>query len=446
MSFGSAVVITALPAERQAVLQHVENVSARTHPSGTIYDVGTFAGAGGNLDVAVAEIGAGNVGAAAHVERAIAFFDPDLLLFVGVAGGIKDLRLGDVLVASKVYGYEGGKEGRRFLARPEAYPLAHRLEQRARRVIAEGVWRHRIGSEDGGGPEAKLGPLAAGEVLLSSTDSGLFHFIQETLNDTLAIDMEGRGFFVGAHLNDSRPAAIVRGISDLIDDKSSNSDEHWQPVAAGNAAAMAFELLSQLSGAASPLDDGSAEAMSAITDRMMDAYYLNLPRLLSDPSALGLISESIEDLKGVGSWQELDWQMALRLRHLCEKSIEAWPGKALALEVALAEKAVGARVTFDGQFRTRNWRKFNPAIDLTGDLETDPHIYCDVGPTRVFFPIDPAWATTSTAQVVFNRGSISLSVVALLRDLSENGGLASPYVLAPPAAGRENTALLFGEP
>jgi len=70
-------------------------------------------------------------------------------------------------------------------------------------------------------------------------------------------------------------------------------------------------------------------------------------------------------------------------------------------------------------FRTRNWAKFDPEVGLSGDLNRDPLVYTDVAGTRVFMPIDPRWATSSTAQSVFTQGSVSLSGVALLRNVDK---------------------------
>ena len=73
---------------------------------GTVFYLGRFA----DWDIAVAECGAGNTSAAAIAERAIANFCPSVALFVGIAGGVKDVAIDDVVVADKMYGYESGKE------------------------------------------------------------------------------------------------------------------------------------------------------------------------------------------------------------------------------------------------------------------------------------------------------------------------------------------------
>jgi nucleoside phosphorylase len=438
------VVLTALGVERAAIVGQLEDV-AEHEQRGTIYDVGRLRGAA-QVQVAVAEIGAGNIGSGIHLERAITAFEPDLVAFVGVAGGVKDVAHGDVVVASKIYGYESGKADREFLTRPVAHPLAYRLEQRARRVIAAGAWAQRLPPGQGrADAKALLGPIAAGDSVIKSTKSDLFRRIKRSYNDTIAVEMEGAGLFAGAHLNDSVPALVVRGISDLIDDKDERNDEIWHPIAAANAAAFAAALLAALAGVSSPLEVGTREDLRAITADLADAYYLNLDRLLSDPSALCLFSGWVpERLRRVCSWKEVGFGEAGELRHAAEVAIERWAGTALPLEEAVEAGEVGSRVVFDGTMRTRNWKRYNPETGLLGDLGRDPLVYIDVAGRRVFMPIDPRWATTATGRLAFTKGQIRMSGVALLRDVLAESAWASPYVLAPPAASRRIDRLLFG--
>lgn len=92
-----AVILTALSVEYLAVRSHLSDLQEEIHPQRTIYERGKFAQSQGMWDVGIVEIGAGNPGAAREAERAIAHFNPDVILFVGVAGGIKDVALGDVV-------------------------------------------------------------------------------------------------------------------------------------------------------------------------------------------------------------------------------------------------------------------------------------------------------------------------------------------------------------
>ncbi len=243
-----AVVITALPLECRAVCKHLKNLRAKAHPRGTVYEVGVFdGGAGRQWDVLVVEAGAGNTGAAAEVERAIAFYNPELAFFVGVAGGVKDVSLGDVVVASKVYSYESGKDRAEFESRPELYRPSYALEQRVKAEIRHQTWTARVrerGPESV--PKARFGAIAAGEKVIASTDSATNRFLKERYSDVLAVEMEGYGFLRGSYMNQGVGALVVRGISDLIDGKSAADASGSQEAAAEAASAFVFELLSHL--------------------------------------------------------------------------------------------------------------------------------------------------------------------------------------------------------
>ena len=161
-----AVILTALPVEYEAVRAHLKNLREEIH-KGTIYERGNFVAGECWWEIGIAQVGAGNSGAAFEAERAISYFDPHIVLFVGVAGGIKDVALSDVVAATRVYGYESGKAQRSsFLSRPDVGESSYRLVQRAKAEARKKDWLQRIRGREtvkASPPRAFVGAIAAGE-------------------------------------------------------------------------------------------------------------------------------------------------------------------------------------------------------------------------------------------------------------------------------------------
>lgn len=248
----TAVVLTALPLETAAVLEHLADVKEETTRK-TVYSVGTFAGSS-DWRVAVLTAGMGNPGAAVELDRAIAAYNPDCVLLVGVGGGVKDVNLGDVVAADKVYSYEGGKAGESFAPRPDAWHAGYGVLQRARQEARKGAWVARIkGTKGRAGamPKAIVKPIAAGEKVIAAQASGIFELIRTNYGDAAVVDMEGAGFHIASHVNTGVEALVIRGVSDLIDDKAKSDADGWQETAARHAAAFAFECLDQLNAPSS---------------------------------------------------------------------------------------------------------------------------------------------------------------------------------------------------
>ncbi|WP_236594793.1 5'-methylthioadenosine/S-adenosylhomocysteine nucleosidase family protein [Saccharothrix sp. 6-C] len=241
--------MTALDVEHEAVLEHLDDVRPHRHPSGTVFDVGVVAGHPRHR-LALALTGPGTTAAATLTERANAEFAPAAMVFVGVAGGLRDwLAIGDVVVATKIYSYQGGRSERdEFLVRPSAWSVSHRLDQEARRLRRGDAWHSFLpGGVGDSTPAAHFDPIAVGDVVLDSRTSELAHRLRTSYNDAVAVEMEGSGFAHAAHLGNQVHAMAVRGISDHADGRKAKADRAGgQRLAARNAAAFAIALITAL--------------------------------------------------------------------------------------------------------------------------------------------------------------------------------------------------------
>jgi nucleoside phosphorylase len=233
------LVVTAKDLEAAAVLDFLVATDEELDVDGTLVEIARL----GDLRVGVMTTGPGNIAAATMTAAVATTHKPHAVVFIGIAGGIKDVSLGDVVVATKVYGYESGKEtDDGFETRPEVARSDHALVQRAHRISRDGAWRHRAGLGPTDSSRSFVAPIAAGEKVIASRRSEVVSRLRRTYGDALAVEMEGSGALDAAY-RVKTPGLVVRGISDLLDDKAAADASGSQPRAAKNAAAFALEVI-----------------------------------------------------------------------------------------------------------------------------------------------------------------------------------------------------------
>lgn len=250
------LVLTALDLELQAVLAHITDVSSVMGRDGAIYECGIFREAGQEWLVVLIETGAGNHESQNAVTNAHMALEPDLQIFVGVAGSRKkDVPIGSVVVASLVYTPYGGKyDENGFSARPREFRANSRLLEVARKVRRDKKWTERITDLSDRKlplladypcdfpPLAVVAPAVSTEAVSASKDSDLETLIANNYGDACIVEMEGYGSLFAAEREET-PAIVIRGVSDMAEHKDPESDKLRQPVAAAHAAAFAFELI-----------------------------------------------------------------------------------------------------------------------------------------------------------------------------------------------------------
>ncbi len=260
-----ALIVTALQLERQAVRQHLDHIST-VQKSPVVVDIGVFNGGGGEIRVGVIEVGPGNLDAATLTTTTMSTLQPKVVLMVGIAGGIKDLDLGDVVAANKIYWVEPGKsETDDVRSRPDFGPVSTELVQIARAVAADGAWQQRRHQAvtDAVRPRAIVAPIVVGERVVASTKSADAQRIRTSYSDAVAVAMEDVGVMKAAAVAGADGIAI-RAVSDLLDGKASADAAGGQPTAAVNAAAFAFEVLARIE-LVSPAG-GDASLFGIVTD------------------------------------------------------------------------------------------------------------------------------------------------------------------------------------
>jgi nucleoside phosphorylase len=239
----TAVLCTPIDVEREAVLGLLRGRSiADRERNGVLYRTTEYEARDGCWNLALAMGGRGNAPAAAAVEHAVAAWRPQILVVCGVAGGLRNSRIGDVVAATKVYGYESGQDtDEGWLPRPESAPVSFAMHQMAMLVSEKGEWTEPLGSA--APPRVFHRPIASGSNVVTGSESETAQRIARYSGDAQCVDTESYGAMVAAARHSSVAAIVVRGVSDLLQGKDKEKDLHDQPRAARNATVFALALV-----------------------------------------------------------------------------------------------------------------------------------------------------------------------------------------------------------
>lgn len=217
-----------------------------------IFEVGTLAGERPYRCVAtlVGDMGASRTGVVA--EKMLSRWDPAAMVVVGIAGGIhKDVRLGDVIVASEVSNYvEGAKAidsggGVSFERAGDSFKAKHALLERVRnfefanrasfqkwetacearcRALGAEVEPLRTSDLLRSKPVQREGHVASGPVVVTSHT--FVAWIRAGDRACLCVEMEASGVMITAHMDPSqRDVLVIRTISDFADDRKAALDQ-----------------------------------------------------------------------------------------------------------------------------------------------------------------------------------------------------------------------------
>lgn len=171
-------------------------------------------------------------------------FRPRYVLLVGIAGGLSDVRLGDVVVSDTIVGYEYGKvDGGSFAPRTDwTYRTDTAMITGARTADARFPdWHGNLADLHGRttSPHVVVGPVASGNKVVDDVTAEAFGPVMRKWPKLVAVEMEGLGAAEAVHaLREEGLAvnfAMIRGISDLPT-RSAAADAEGPPGSAGQTA------------------------------------------------------------------------------------------------------------------------------------------------------------------------------------------------------------------
>lgn len=245
------VIQTALVLEQDAVISKLIKLSDYTIPeSKSVYKIGNYISNGNKLKIIVGRTNQTNVNAGIETTRIINHFKPSYIFFLGVAGSLKEPKIGDIIIGTDVIGYERGKQKDEFLSRPQFGFSSYEMEQKAVSYSQSDNWKKKasqlINHKFNNSIDVFPGTIASGEKVISSMDSDLFKFFKANFSHAIAVEMEGLGFLEACRPYPLIKSLIIRGISDIIDGKENSDEEGSQPYASQNATEFLFGLIDYL--------------------------------------------------------------------------------------------------------------------------------------------------------------------------------------------------------
>lgn len=209
-------------------------------------------------EVVLALTGVGKVNAAAMTTLIIEHFQPEAILFTGVAGGLNpDLLPGDIVIGKRTVQHDLGDmtaEGIKpfgvrspitWKSNPVFFAADSALLDVAQKVITK-IELEKIETSVGERtPQAITGTIATGDAFMTSTPK------KQELNENLdadAVEMEGAAvaqicYQMGV------PCLVVRALSDKSDENANADFEQFYQVAARNANRVILEILNSLDAA-----------------------------------------------------------------------------------------------------------------------------------------------------------------------------------------------------
>ncbi|MCG8419258.1 MAG: hypothetical protein MJE77_15095 [Proteobacteria bacterium] len=242
----TVAILTALPEELDAVLGHAGDWTKIPAGEGKIR---TYYATrkGGRKVVTASALSMGQLNAALLARDVLLEHAPDYFLLAGIAGGLGDARLGDVVVSDQIVDYElqkvrdSGPDVRWSVYRSDPGLLDAALNFRS------DDWKSKIGTprpdgQDKSRTQLHVGVVLSGNKVIASANAA--GALRSVWTKSAALEMEATGVAAALYQSAERPGfMMVKGVCDRAD---SRKDDQWHEFASHAAAAYCWAILDVL--------------------------------------------------------------------------------------------------------------------------------------------------------------------------------------------------------
>ena len=181
----------------------------------------------------------GNVPMAIATQLLNSFFNPNIVVLLGTAGGINDsVNIGDVVIPNDVIYYEPRKErpGEIISRRGSMFTPTHKMQaqiSRFRSLFSRNTERDF---------KLHVNPIGTGEAVMGNDLSDIKRWLRTMNSKTCAIETEAAGFQAAFFetSNDSISHLIIRGISNNADP---HRGDNYRKLASTNAVSVLKEFI-----------------------------------------------------------------------------------------------------------------------------------------------------------------------------------------------------------
>ncbi|MGK0363587.1 MAG: nucleoside phosphorylase [Saprospiraceae bacterium] len=233
------VILCPIELEYQVLRSTLSNLKkGKLNGSNLYYEKGNVAMETDDWNIAIFEIGKYIANVQSKTQQILSELSPQYAFLVGVAGGIRDVQIGDIVIGTKAYCYEYGKtEKSGFKSSPAVKDFSVSLVEIAKQINRE---------QPVSGYKRVFGPINSGNKVLKDWNAEELEIIRSNYGDTVAVEMESYGFAEAASQFSNTRFINIRGISDLIKNKEEADKTGSQGMAMQRAVNFIFDLIEKL--------------------------------------------------------------------------------------------------------------------------------------------------------------------------------------------------------